>query len=112
MMMLCKTWSAFNVEKSDNPFSFYTQCITNSFFQFDNQERKQRNIRDLLLVDQGLTPSYNFQNENSSDTHFVEDEQDFYFNEHTSEKLTAYLTTDDVEVSNSTPQYYENSTGI
>jgi len=63
MMMLVRTWNSFNPEKSDNPFAFFTQCIKNSFRQYLNLEKRQRNIRDELLVDQGLTPSYNYQME-------------------------------------------------
>lgn len=60
MMMLVRTWNSFDPEKSNNPFAFFTQCIKNSFIQYLNQEKRQRNIRDLLLVDQGMTPSFNF----------------------------------------------------
>lgn len=66
MMGLVKTWRAFNPEKSNNPFAFFTQCIKNSFIQMLNQEKKQRTIRDELLVDQGLNPSYTYQLENSN----------------------------------------------
>lgn len=68
MMMLVRTWNSFNPEKSDNPFAFFTQCIKNSFIQYLNQEKRQRNIRDELLVDQGLTPSLTFQMEHE-DSH-------------------------------------------
>lgn len=61
MMMLVKTWSSFDPAKSSNPFAFFTQCIKHSFIQYLNQEKKQRNIRDELLVDIGLSPSYTFQ---------------------------------------------------
>jgi DNA-directed RNA polymerase specialized sigma24 family protein len=60
MMMLVRTWNSFNPEKSSNPFAFFTQCIKNSFIQYLNQEKRQRNIRDLALVDQGLNPSFGF----------------------------------------------------
>jgi len=59
-LMLVKTWNAFDPEKSDNPFAFFTQCIHHSFIQFLNQEKRQRNIKDELLVNQGLSPSYNY----------------------------------------------------
>ena len=78
MMMLVRTWNSFNPEKSNNPFAFFTQCIKNSFIQYLNQEKRQRVIRDELLVDQGMNPSFNY-TENGSD-HSVpgmEDEQDF-----------------------------------
>ena len=66
MMMICRTWHKFNVEKSNNPFAFYTQCIKHSFIQYLNQEKRQRDIRDELLVDQGMNPSYNYQLEHAS----------------------------------------------
>jgi len=61
MMMLVRTWNRFDPAKSNNPFAFFTQCIKNSFIQFLNQERRQRDIRDSMLVDNGLDPSYTFQ---------------------------------------------------
>lgn len=60
LMMLVRTWDSFDPSKSENPFAFYTQCIKNSFTQFLNQERKQRDIRDSLLVDNGMSPSYSY----------------------------------------------------
>ena len=50
--------------------------IKNSFIQFLNQEKKQRNVRDELLVKNGLTPSLTYQMEHQSDKHFVHDEED------------------------------------
>lgn len=76
MMMLVRTWDSFDPEKSDNPFAFFTQCIKNSFIQYLNQEKRQRNIRDLLLVDQGMNPSFTF-SEDGSEQHIVDDEEDF-----------------------------------
>lgn len=61
LFMLVRTWGSFNPEKSDNPFAFYTQCIKNSFIQYLNQEKRQRNIKDELSIDQGLAPSYSYQ---------------------------------------------------
>lgn len=62
-MMLVRTWDSFKPDKSDNPFAFYTQCIKNSFIQYLNKEKKQRNIRDAVLVNNGLSPSYTYQTE-------------------------------------------------
>ena len=61
MMMLVRTWRSFNPEKSNNPFAFFTQCIKNSFIQFLNSEKRHRTIRDELLVNQGLNPSFTYQ---------------------------------------------------
>lgn len=80
MMMLCKTWGAFNPERSSNPFAFYTQCIKSSFIQYLNQEKKQRDVRDLILVDKGMMPSYTYQlehennNNEGSDYHHYREE--------------------------------------
>jgi DNA-directed RNA polymerase specialized sigma24 family protein len=77
LMMLVRTWNSFNPSKSNNPFAFYTQCIKNSFIQYLNQEKRQRNIRDLLLVDQGMNPSYGFGDGTSRSGGVVDDEEDF-----------------------------------
>lgn len=72
-MMLVKSWNSFNPEKSDNPFAFYTQCIKNSFKQYLNQEKRHRTIRDELLVDQGLNPSYTYESEYKDKHHPYEE---------------------------------------
>lgn len=61
MLGLVKAWRAFNPEKSNNPFAFFTQCTKNFFIQMLNQEKKQRTIRDEMLLDQGLNPSFTYQ---------------------------------------------------
>jgi len=60
LMMHMKTWKGFNPEKSSNPFAFYTQCTKNSFIQFLNKERRQRDIRDAMWVNQGMDPSHTY----------------------------------------------------
>jgi DNA-directed RNA polymerase specialized sigma24 family protein len=57
---LCQNALKFNPERSNNPFAFYTTCITNSFLHILKNERKHRRIRDQLLIDIGENPSYNF----------------------------------------------------
>lgn len=57
LYMICRTWKSFNPEKSNNPFAFFTQCIKHSFYQFLNKEKRQRDIRDELLIDSGMNPS-------------------------------------------------------
>lgn len=61
MLMLVRTWHSFDPKKSLNPFAFFTQCIKNSFIQYLNQERRQRDIRDIALINQGMSPSFTFQ---------------------------------------------------
>lgn len=61
MMMLVRTWFKFDENRFNNPFAFYTQCIKSSFIQYLNQEKRQRLIKDEILVKKGLTPSFNYQ---------------------------------------------------
>lgn len=58
LTMLVRTWKGFDASRSQNPFAFYTQCIKNSFIQYINKERKYRDIRDALLTNEGLAPSF------------------------------------------------------
>ena len=69
MLMLCKTWSSFDENKSNNPFAFFTQCIKNSFIQYLNQERKVRDIKNRSLIEHGLNPSYSYIIEHEEDYH-------------------------------------------
>lgn len=59
MVMLCRTWDKFKPELSDNPFAFYTQCIKGSFCQFLNREKRERDIKKALEIENaGKTNSY------------------------------------------------------
>ena len=69
ILNLVKIWGSFDENKSSNPFSYYTQSIKNSFIQFLNQERRQRNVKDQMLVHYGLDPSYNFMMEYADENH-------------------------------------------
>lgn len=97
MMMLVRTWDGFKPEISSNPFAWYTQCIKNSFIQYLKQEQRQRNIRDELLVDQGMTPSFGFGEKEDADTHSVEDEEDFHAHKTVAEELAQLPSEDIVE---------------
>lgn len=81
MLMLVRTWKSFNPDKGSNPFAFFTQCIKHSFIQYLNQEKRQRNIKDQLLVDMGMTPSFNFGTDEDGNrvnmSGSYDDEQDF-----------------------------------
>jgi hypothetical protein len=86
MMMLVRTWNSFDPEKSSNPFAFFTQCIKNSFIQYLNQERRQRDVRDLMLIDQGLNPSYGF--EDGHEKNGIQDDGEFEQIRATAEHVT------------------------
>ncbi len=48
----------FDEAKSDNPFSYLTSCIINSFVRIINIEKRHRDIRDDILESNGLNPSF------------------------------------------------------
>lgn len=56
----CAALNSFNAEKSENTFAYFTAVIHNSFLQILNKERKQQDIRNRLLVDAEMTPSFNY----------------------------------------------------
>lgn len=51
----------FDESKSDNPFAFYTTCIRHCFIKILKDEKKNRQIRDELLTNAGMSASYSFQ---------------------------------------------------
>lgn len=48
----------FNEAKSSNPFSYLTQVMNNSFCRVLNSEKRTQNIRDDIMQNSGLAPSY------------------------------------------------------
>ncbi len=60
LMTICRVWKSFDATKSQNPFAYFTQCIHHAYFQFNNQERKQRDIKDEIRINNGLNASYNY----------------------------------------------------
>lgn len=65
---LCANWHKFDPTKSSNPFAFYTTAIYRSFLQCLADEKKQRDIRDTLLVDAGANPSFSYQDRSKGKT--------------------------------------------
>lgn len=63
---LVANWHKFNPEKSDNPFAYYTTASYRSFLSYLDAERKERDIRDELLIDAGANPSFNYQDRHGS----------------------------------------------
>lgn len=60
----------FDPARSSNPFTYYTTAIYNSFLQCMADEKKHRNIRDMLLVDAGSNPSFNFMESEKDESYF------------------------------------------
>ena len=58
LLQLAQIGLQFNEDKSDNPFAYYTTAINNSFTRVLNLEKRSQNIRDDLLENAGLQPSF------------------------------------------------------
>ena len=64
LLQLAQIGLQFDESKSANPFAYYTAAITNSFTRVLNLEKKNQIIRDDILEDAGLNPSFTRQTEN------------------------------------------------
>lgn len=51
----------FDCERFSNPFAYYTTSIHRSFVNVLGEERYHRNLRDLLLVNSGVSASFSFE---------------------------------------------------
>ena len=51
----------FDESKSNNPFGYYSRICLNSFRRVLNLEKRNQDIRDDLLEQNGLTPSFSRQ---------------------------------------------------
>jgi len=58
ILQLAQIGLQFDESKSQNPFAYYTAAVTNSFVRVINIEKKNQNIRDDILEQNGLNPSY------------------------------------------------------
>ena len=61
LLQLSEVGMKFNEARSDNPFSYYTQVLQNSFTRVLNLEKRNQHIRDDILQDSGYMPSFNRQ---------------------------------------------------
>lgn len=61
LLQLAQMGLQFDESKSDNPFSYYTQSLQNSFIRVLNSEKKNQDLRDDLLIDGGASPSFSRQ---------------------------------------------------
>lgn len=81
---LCANWHKFKPEyaiekgQSPNPFAYFTTSCYRSFLSYLAEEKKERDIRDQLLAEAGMNPSFNFQFtvNSSDDTAFMSNKQD------------------------------------
>lgn len=64
LLQLSTVGLQFNEAKSQNPFAYYTAIVNNAFTRVLNIEKRNQVIRDDILEQNDLTPSYTRQNEN------------------------------------------------
>jgi hypothetical protein len=77
LMQLIQVGLKFNELKSDNPFAYYTAIITNAFTRVLLNEKKVQNIRDDILEENGLVPSWTRQ-QTAADAKDIEDSRNMY----------------------------------
>lgn len=58
LLQLSQMGLQFDEAKSDNPFSYYTMSLQNTFTRVLNIEKKTQDLRDDLLIDSGASPSF------------------------------------------------------
>lgn len=61
LLQLSEVGLKFNEAKSQNPFAYYTATVNNSFTRVFNTEKRNQNIRDDVLQENGHMPSFNRQ---------------------------------------------------
>jgi hypothetical protein len=61
LLQLSQMGLQFDEYKSDNPFSYYTASVSNSFTRVLNLEKRNQDLRDDLLVNSGASPSFSRQ---------------------------------------------------
>jgi hypothetical protein len=76
-MQLIQVGLKFNELKSDNPFAYYTAIVTNSFTRVLLNEKKMQNIRDDILEEAGLMPSWTRQ-QASADVKDINNSREMY----------------------------------
>jgi hypothetical protein len=77
LMQLIQVGLKFNELKSDNPFAYYTAIVTNSFTRVLLNEKKMQNIRDDILEENGLAPSWTHQ-QATADAKDIGDSREMY----------------------------------
>lgn len=58
LLTVTKFWRSFNPEKSNNPFSYFTQILRHAFYQYGNYEKKTQDIKKAVKAELGLNPSF------------------------------------------------------
>lgn len=63
----CAAFMKFDSSKGSNTFAYFTSVIHNAFIHVLNRERRHQEIRDTLLIKDGMNPSHSFTERHSGD---------------------------------------------
>lgn len=66
LLQLSQIGLKFDESKSANPFAYYTATVTNAFTRYLNLEKRNQSIRDDLLQEAGMDPSWSRQYEHEA----------------------------------------------
>lgn len=76
LLQLSVTGLLFDEYKSENPFSYFTAIVSNSFTSILNGEKKHQSLRDDLLQEYGKNPSYTRQAEHEGEMRKLREDLD------------------------------------
>jgi DNA-directed RNA polymerase specialized sigma subunit len=62
----CVAFPKFDPQRSDNPFAYFSQVVFNAYLQTLNKEKNHQKIRDKLLVEAEMTPSFGYLDNNNN----------------------------------------------
>lgn len=57
----CNSYMKFDPERSSNAFAFFSSVVYHAFLQQIKKEYRQKDIKDKIMVDNDLNPSYGFE---------------------------------------------------
>lgn len=83
-----KAANKFDVEKSNNPFSYFTTCLFRAYLGYLTKEYGFMNVKNAAKVDQGLRGDYGYEEmiKEQEEAQKVEDEEEFVEEEETDEE--------------------------
>lgn len=60
VLACCMAVNKFNIEKSNNAFAYFTRTCFTAFIQILKKERRHQEIRDELLLENDMDPSFGY----------------------------------------------------
>jgi len=61
IMACCNAFMKFKADKSKNPFAFFSSVVYHAFLQTIKKEYAQKNVKDAILVNNNMNPSYGYE---------------------------------------------------